>query len=180
MRKDSGLLGALRTTMSDGKWHTVRELFWAHRSLIRPEVAIRSWKAVFPDEDIPQAQQVEAGRRRVLVGALNTLGTEARGIRGSWDREYRLTDLVPDPRPSVADVVASLMTPVITDPRSAGPPPVGVAHLIHHIGRWASARAKWLDASGPRTPALREEFHETSAELAAAWTLYQSHQKETS
>lgn len=91
---------AVRSVLSDGEWHTFRELVYAARAAVRPEQAarrylkdiarIRAMRAtITPRPALSLERQVELGISRIVSQCLFLHRHERRGRRG-WDREIRM------------------------------------------------------------------------------------------
>lgn len=86
-------LGTIQQTLlallEDGKWHSLRELYYAVETFIRPEVAMRMYNEKPKVKELPLEEQIELGKRAVLTTYLSRLGVERRGSGMTWEREYR-------------------------------------------------------------------------------------------
>ena len=87
-----GLAAAIAGRFADGEWHIVDEVVAACGHLIPPEIAVRriarNWRG---DLRASVSEQVELGRRWIILKTLPTLGAEAGGqrLRDKWVR-FRL------------------------------------------------------------------------------------------
>jgi hypothetical protein len=83
-----GLRRAIRTTLGDEKWHSIRALVYGDlRTFIRPEIAIR--KAVRLGRKVgSDDNKIDYGMRCLISDQLKKMGAEQDGI--GWDAKYRI------------------------------------------------------------------------------------------
>jgi hypothetical protein len=81
--------------LTDGEWHTLRDIHRAVARFIDAETADRQYRRRHPNwEQDTERLRVAQGKKRLIFLALNSAihhqkKVEARGR--DWDREYRLT-----------------------------------------------------------------------------------------
>lgn len=91
-QRSTGLTEALAERFADGTWHRMDEAVVGCGHLIAPQIAVRALQRSRGTAGRTLAEQVEAGRRRVIANHLRSIGAEPGGPtqRDLWSR-FRLS-----------------------------------------------------------------------------------------
>jgi hypothetical protein len=85
----------IRTILSDGEWHTLREIYDAVARFIGSEAADEYYKKRHPDwENEKRAVRIATAKKRLVFLSLNTAIHHAKTVQArgrDWERQYKLT-----------------------------------------------------------------------------------------